>query len=181
MRERGILQHDNGRPDIARPTRIYLVTLRWEVLPNLHYFQVTNFLFITRSVGCPVVWLFSSFTDMKTSLKTLNRGLPQKVNSSTVMVLELCQKDEKRLWLATGNILNDLFWTISHKMGFSINNSQNLVVALILDLSYFTLVILFVILLSFSTFLRIHRFLAHSTSFVMHQNSRWNPVFLSSR
>ena len=32
-----ILQHKNARPHVARPVKEYLVTLKWEVLPNPPY------------------------------------------------------------------------------------------------------------------------------------------------
>ena len=33
-----ILRHDNARPYIAKPGKIYLETLKWEVLPHPTYF-----------------------------------------------------------------------------------------------------------------------------------------------
>ena len=33
-----ILQHDNGRPHVARPVKTYLETLKWAVLPHPPYF-----------------------------------------------------------------------------------------------------------------------------------------------
>ena len=33
-----ILQHDNARPQVARPVKTYLETLKWEVLPHPPYF-----------------------------------------------------------------------------------------------------------------------------------------------
>ena len=35
--EKMILQHDNARSNVARPVRIYLETLKWEVLPHPPY------------------------------------------------------------------------------------------------------------------------------------------------
>ena len=32
-----ILQHENARPDFAKPVKTYLETLKWEVLPHLPY------------------------------------------------------------------------------------------------------------------------------------------------
>ena len=32
-----ILQHDNARPHVAKPVKIYLETLKWGVLPNPPY------------------------------------------------------------------------------------------------------------------------------------------------
>ena len=35
--ENVILQHDNARPHIAKPVKIYLETLKWEILPRPPY------------------------------------------------------------------------------------------------------------------------------------------------
>ena len=35
--EKVILQHDNARPHVPKPVKIYLETLKWEVLPYLPY------------------------------------------------------------------------------------------------------------------------------------------------
>ena len=35
--EKVILQHDNARPNVARPVKTYLETLKWEVLPHPSY------------------------------------------------------------------------------------------------------------------------------------------------
>ena len=32
-----ILQHDNARPDVAKPVKTYLETLKWEILPHPPY------------------------------------------------------------------------------------------------------------------------------------------------
>lgn len=35
--EKVILQHDNARPNVAKPVKTYLETLKWEVLPHPPY------------------------------------------------------------------------------------------------------------------------------------------------
>ena len=78
LREKVILQYDNARPHVAKPVKIYLETLKWDVLPHLPYFPdiATSDHYSFRSMAHGLAdQQFRSYEDIE---KWLNSWVPTK-------------------------------------------------------------------------------------------------------
>ena len=87
-----ILEHDNTRPHVAKSIKTYLQTFKWEVLPHLPYFPdiAPSDYYLFRSMAHGLAnQQFRSYEDVEKWL--------QKMSTFTVTVLELYQKDGKKL------------------------------------------------------------------------------------
>lgn len=91
-----ILLIDSDRPRLQKPFKTYLETLKWEVILHPRNSMILHRPIIICSFRWHMVWLRSSSTHKKTSKNGLILGWHHNMNSFTIMLFELYQKDEKK-------------------------------------------------------------------------------------
>ncbi|CAH2100144.1 unnamed protein product [Euphydryas editha] len=76
-----ILKHDNARPYVAKVFKIYLETLKWEVLPHSPFSSDVAPSVYQLFGSMHMAWLTNTFSLMEKSENGQIRGSPQKMTN----------------------------------------------------------------------------------------------------